>query len=199
MWYLQYYGPHRPCSREVTELRTAYPHHGNLTPPRISPSRFREYHYHPGCHRLHRELPYGLWRDSRSASPISRGSPRTSQVAITRTDVSVLAYSVFNVQQRFPKRSLYLYMEFRRPFCPPPWKENFLLSLNSDNKAIFYGGIGNHRKMIPLLYMKWERPFLNGFAAPDWKVGLIVALCRQKMHKRHHLLNKWCSFANNTA
>ena len=28
------------------------------------------------------------------------GSPRTSQVAITRTDVSVLAYSVFNVQQR---------------------------------------------------------------------------------------------------
>ena len=28
------------------------------------------------------------------------GSWRTSQVAITRTDVSVLAYSVFNVQQR---------------------------------------------------------------------------------------------------
>ena len=55
----------------------------------------------------------------------------------TRTDVSVLAYSVFNVQQRFPKRSLYLYMEFRRPFCPPPWKENFLLSSNSDNKHVF--------------------------------------------------------------
>ena len=32
------------------------------------------------------------------------GSWRTSQVAITRTDVSVLAYSVFNVQQRFPKK-----------------------------------------------------------------------------------------------
>ena len=35
------------------------------------------------------------------------GSWRTSQVAITRTDVSVLAYSIVNVQQRFPKRSLY--------------------------------------------------------------------------------------------
>ena len=35
------------------------------------------------------------------------GSWRTSQAAITRTDVSVLAYSIVNVQQRFPKRSLY--------------------------------------------------------------------------------------------
>ena len=35
------------------------------------------------------------------------GSPRTSQVAIIRTDVSVLGYSIVNVQQRFPKRSLY--------------------------------------------------------------------------------------------
>ena len=46
-------------------------------------------------------------RDSRSASPISRGSPRTSQVAITRTDVSVLAYSVFNVQQSGSEKPLY--------------------------------------------------------------------------------------------
>ena len=52
--------PPRPCCREVTELRTAYPHHGNLTPPRISPSRFREYHCHPGCHRLHEKLSHGL-------------------------------------------------------------------------------------------------------------------------------------------
>ena len=53
--------PPRPCNREATELRTAYPYHGNLTPPRISPSRFREYHYHPGCHRLHEKLSHGLW------------------------------------------------------------------------------------------------------------------------------------------
>ena len=51
-------------------------------------------------------------RDSRSSLryPLGAGgSWRTSQAAITRTDVSVLAYSIFNVQQRFPKRSLYLY------------------------------------------------------------------------------------------
>ena len=60
--------PPRPCNREATELRTAYPHHGNLTPPRISPSRFREYHYHPDCHGLHEKLSHGLWRDSRSSS-----------------------------------------------------------------------------------------------------------------------------------
>ena len=101
--------PPRPCNREVTELRTAYPHHGNLTPPRISPSRFREYHCHPDCHRLHEKLSHGLWRDSRSASHISEGSPRTSQVAITRTDVSVLAYSVFKVHEGISKRSIYLY------------------------------------------------------------------------------------------
>ena len=46
-------------------------------------------------------------RDSRSSLryPLGAGgSWRTSQAAITRTDVSVLAYSVFNVQQRSPKK-----------------------------------------------------------------------------------------------
>ena len=66
-WSVLQFVPPRPCNREATELRTAYPHHGNLTPPRISPSRFREYHYHPGCHRLHEKLSHGLWRDSRSS------------------------------------------------------------------------------------------------------------------------------------
>ena len=42
------------------------------------------------------------------------GSWRTSQVAITRTDVSVLAYSVFNVQQRFPKKDPSTIYEQRR-------------------------------------------------------------------------------------
>ena len=35
------------------------------------------------------------------------GSWRTSQVAITRTDVSVLAYSVFKVQQSGSEKPLY--------------------------------------------------------------------------------------------
>ena len=36
------------------------------------------------------------------------------------------------------KRSLYLYMEFRRLFWPPPSEENFLLSSYSDSKHIFW-------------------------------------------------------------
>ena len=146
--------PPRPCNREVTELRTAYPHHGNLTPPRISPSRFREYHYHPGCHRLHRELPYGLWRDSRSASPISEGSTRTSQVAITRTDVSVLDYSVFNVQQRSLKNpSTYINREGR---FLHPFGSVFDIFLR---KYVFCRNIMT-KNLFPRLYIKafWKDP-----------------------------------------
>ena len=104
------------------------------------------------------------------------GSWRTSQVAITRTDVSVLAYSIFKVLAGSSNRSLYLYMEFRRPFCPLPGKKIFCCRQTETPSTQFGVFRRTRTKKIPLLYMKWERPFLNGFAAPDWKVGLIVAI-----------------------
>ena len=66
------------------------------------------------------------------------GSWRTSQAAITRTDVSVLAYSIVNVQQRFPKRSLYYICNGRGQIMPPSLQENFLLSSNADNNHVFW-------------------------------------------------------------
>jgi len=66
------------------------------------------------------------------------GSWRTSQVAITRTDVSVLAYSVFNVQQRSPKKIPLLYMKWERPFWKvflPQIEKLALLSRYADRKC----------------------------------------------------------------
>jgi hypothetical protein len=74
-------------------------------------------------------------RDSRSASPISEGSPRTSQVAIIRTDVSVLGYSIFKVHEGISKRSLYYKCNGRGQKMPPYFekiKKIYILSHYAD-------------------------------------------------------------------
>ena len=68
------------------------------------------------------------------------GSTRTSQVAITRTDVSVLGYSIVNVQQRFPKRSLYYICNGRGQIMPPSFqkfKKICFLSRYADRNCLF--------------------------------------------------------------
>ena len=58
----------------------------------------------------------------------------------TRTDVSVLAYSIVNVQQRFPKRSLYYICNGRGQKMPPCFekiKKICFLSRYADNNAFF--------------------------------------------------------------
>ena len=58
----------------------------------------------------------------------------------TRTDVSVLAYSIVNVQQRFPKRSLYYICNGRGQIMPPSlqkFKKICFLSRYADRNCLF--------------------------------------------------------------
>ena len=143
MWYCSIYPP-RPCIREVTELRTAYPHHGNLTPPRISPSRFREYHYHPGCHRLHEKLSHGLWSGFSLLPPLpTRGWRIMAYLTSGYHQDWCLSAWLFSFQcsaERFVKTPL-LYMKWERPFWKvflPQIEKLVLLSRYADRKRRFW-------------------------------------------------------------
>ena len=87
------------------------------------------------------------------------GSPRTSQVAITRTDVSVLDYSVFNVQQSGSEKTPLLYSLGKGLFKHPKYSKRDKTPVSTKKKSLYYIVLGEGILCIAFCAIKYPLVF----------------------------------------